>query len=183
MWTGANSSPSQQAPCSPSFPPRNLGPALSSLRDTTADIHARTLHRGKWKTRNMCTACVTLQEKAEVLFCQYFRKSWQGGNKNLSHFILHTLQWTVSFQLRDHSWLQHLDKNFRKRSQNHLDPPTTSIYLASFPSLVPRPSLSFPSLAVSTVLQATGSWKGAWERGYSFPGSLFESLGTRLLST
>ena len=131
----------------------------------------------------MCTACVTLQEKAEVLFCQYFRKSWQGGNKNLSHFILHTLQWTVRFQLRDHSWLQHSDRNFRKRPQNHLDPPTTSIYLASFPCLVPRPSLSFPSLAVFTVLQATGSWTRAWERGYSFPGSLFESLGTRLLST
>ena len=57
---GTNSSPSQQAPCSPSFPPRNLGPALSSLRDTTADIHARTLHRGKRKTRSMYIVCVTL---------------------------------------------------------------------------------------------------------------------------
>ena len=43
-------------------------------------------------------------------------------------------------------------------------------------SLVPRPSPSYPSLAVHlTVLQATGSWARAWERGYRGlkPESLF----------
>ena len=45
-------------------------------------------------------------------------------------------------------------------------------------SLVPRPSPSFPSLAGEagfpllpvrlTILQATGSWARAWERGYDY---------------
>lgn len=39
--------PSEQVPSAASMPFLNLGPALSSLRDTIADIHATTLEENK----------------------------------------------------------------------------------------------------------------------------------------
>ena len=49
---------------------------------------------------------------------------------------------------------------------NRLTPVCSEPDLGGPYSLVPKPSPSFPSLAVHlTVLQATGSWVRAWERG------------------